>query len=304
MKQPDIPNPGKEAAQGIAADTELAPFQYLINSAATLGNKITINGKTYDFTGLGQADTAGKISDKMAQTLLDLQKEKSPEIIAQRLAELKAADPEGYAARQQLFDRIMADAQKSPLSPVSTDLQAQLQDELAKGVGFSDAKQEQQARESVRGRQVRSGIYLGAAPTSEEAKSVLSAGEQLRNERQQNALALLESGASPEDVAYRQFQQTLSNLGSFQRGETPQAQFKQVSSAGQGPVPLVGGATPTNTFDPNAAGQGISNAFDIYGIQQRYNQSQANPWMAGLSIGATGLGAIAQTNPSWFKTTP
>ncbi len=300
-KMPDIPDPGKAAQQGIAADTELAPFQYLINSAATLGNKITINGKTYDFTGLGQADTTGKISDRMAQTLLDLQKEKSPEIIAQRLAELKASDPEGYAARQQLFDRIMADAQNNPARPLSTDLQQQLQDELSKGVGFNDAKQEQQVREGVRGRQVRSGVYLGAAPTSEEAKTVLSAGESLRNQRQQNALNLLESGASPEDVAYRQFQQTLSNLGAFQAGETPQAQFKQVSSASQGPVPLVGGATPTNTFDPNAAGQGINNAFDIYGINQRYNQSQANPWLAGLSIGATTAGAMAQTNPSWFK---
>jgi len=76
MKQPKIPDPAKSAQQGIAADTELAPFQYLINSAATLGNKITINGKTYDFTGAGQSDTAGKVSDQMAQALLDLQKEK------------------------------------------------------------------------------------------------------------------------------------------------------------------------------------------------------------------------------------
>src|SRR5438067_419893 len=114
MGKAKIPNPGQAAAAGIAADTSLQPFNYLINAASTLGTPISIDGKTYDFSGLGQADTAGVVGDKMAQTLLDLQKEKSPEIIQQRLDELKAADPEGYNARKELFDKIMEDAQKNP----------------------------------------------------------------------------------------------------------------------------------------------------------------------------------------------
>src|SRR5689334_7013996 len=106
---PHIPNAGAAAAAGIQADIENQPLMYLINAAATLGNRVTIGGHTYDFTGQGQADTDGRVSDQMAQTLLDLQRETSPDIIRQRLAELQAADPEGYAARQQLFDRIMQD---------------------------------------------------------------------------------------------------------------------------------------------------------------------------------------------------
>jgi hypothetical protein len=299
-KGPKIPNPADAAVAGIQADTELQPFQYLINSAATLGQPITIDGKNYDFTGLGQADTTAKISDQMAQTLLDLQRENSPQIIAQRLAELKAADPQGYAARQQLFDRILADAQRSPGRPVSTDLQKTLQDELAKGSGFSDAKQAEQVREGVRGHQSRSGIYLGAAPASEEAKTMVNAGESLQSQRQQNALNLLQSGASPEDVAYRELQQNLANLGAFQTGETPQAQFRQVSSSANGPVSLVGGASPTNTFNPNAAGQGISNAMSNWNSQFQYNQNQANPWLAGLSLATNTVGSLANINPSWF----
>ncbi len=296
MKSPKIPNPADAAVAGIQADTELQPFQYLINAASTLGKPITIGDKTYDFTGLGQTDTTGKISDKMAQTLLDIQKTQSPAIIAQRLAELKAADPQGYAARQQLFDRIMADAQNHPDRPVSADLQQQLQDELAKGGGFSDAKQAEQVREGVRGQQSHSGVYLGAAPAAQEARTMVNAGETLQSQRQQNALNLLQSGASPEDIAYRELEQTLSNLGAFQSGETPQAQFRQVSSAGNGPVSLVPGAPQTNTFNPNAAGQGVSNAFQNYNTTWNYQQQQANPWLAGLSTLATGAGALRNIN--------
>jgi hypothetical protein len=300
-KGPKIPNPADAAVAGIQADTSLQPFKYLIDSASTLGHPITIDGKTYDFSGLGQAATTSKISDQMAQTLLDLQTEKSPAIIAQRLAELKAADPQGYAARQQLFDRIISDAQQSPNRPVSSDLQQTLQDELAKGAGFSDAKQSEQVREGVRGQQSKSGIYLGNSPTSQEAKTMVNAGESLQNQRQQDALNLLQSGSSPEDVAYRELQQNLANLGAFQTGETPQAQFRQVSSAANGPVPLVGGASPTNTFNPNAAGQGVNNAFSNWNTQFNYQNSQANPWLAGLSLAANTTGTLANINPGWFS---
>lgn len=299
-KAPKIPNAGDAAAAGIQADTALQPFQYLINAASTLGQKINIGGKDYDFTGLGAADTSGKISDSMAQTLLDLQKEKAPEIIAQRIEELKASDPQGYAARKQLFDRIIADSQANPNRPVSTDLQKSLQDELSKGAGFNDSKQEQEVRDSARGAQVMRGIYLGESPTSEEAKTVVNAGESLRSQREQNALNLLQSGSSPEDVAYRQFQQSIGNLADFTSGQSPTAQFQQVSASQSGPVSLTGQAPGTNTFNPNAGGQGASNALSMYGAQANYNNSQANPWLAGLSIAGGTIGSLKQQNPSWF----
>lgn len=302
-KQPNIPNPADAAVSGIQADAQLQPFKYLIDAASQLGVPITIDGKTYDFSGLGAADTAGKVSDQMAQTLLKLQQEKSPAIIQAQLDQLKAADPEGYAARQDLFDRIMADAQKNPLSPVSTDLQQQLQDELAKGVGFNDARQEQQVREGVRGGQVSRGIYRGNAPTSEEAQTVVNAGESLQQQRQQAALNMLESGASPQDVAYRQLQQNLGNLGAFVNGQTPSAQFGQVSAASSGPVQLYGQAPNTNTFNPNAGVQGLNNSLDIYSGQLNWNASQANPWLAGLSTATTGVGTLAKINPAWFGST-
>lgn len=299
-KAPNIPSQGAAAAAGIQADTENQPFSYLVNAAATLGAPITITGPdgkqhTYDFTGQGNADNAAAVSDKMAQTLLDIQKEKDPQIIQQRIDELKAADPQGYAARQQLFDSIMQDANTHPGRPVSDDLQKQLQDNLAKGAGFDDSRQEQQVRDTARGSQVMRGIYLGNSAASDEAKQVVGAGETLRNQRQQDSLNMLESGASPEDVAYRQMEQTYGNLGRFAAGQTPEAEFRQVSSASQPTVSLTGQAPNTNTFNPNAAQSGFNNALGVY---QGLN-GQANPWMAGLSTAATTFGSLNQKN-QWF----
>lgn len=298
--QPSIPDPGKAAVAGIQADTELQPFDYIIKALSALGQSGNVGGQNYDFTGLGNADTARKVSDQMAQTMLALQKEKSPQIIQQRIDELKAADPQGYAARKELFDRITADAQANPNRPVSQDLQNELQDQLSKGAGFDDARQEKQVRDQSRGGQVASGIFLGNAPTQQEASHVVQAGESLQSQRQQNALAMLQSGTSPEDIAYRRFQQNIGNLGNFVNGETPSAQFGQVSGAAHGPVNLTGGAPGTNTFNSGAAGQGLNNALGGYQGQLGWFGSQANPWLSGLSTGASAFGSMYQSQPGWF----
>jgi hypothetical protein len=300
-KQQTIPDPADAAVGGIEADQLLAPYNYLINAAAQMGIKYTDpDGVVHDFTGLGQADTAAVVSDQMAQTLLEIQREKSPAIIAQRLEELKIADPKGYEARQQLFDKIMADASANPDRPLSTATSQLIQDELAKGVGFSDNKQKQEVQDAVRGNQVGRGIYLGNTASSEEAKTVVGAGESLRNQRQQDALNLLQSGSAPEDVAYRQFQQTLANLGSFVNGQTPEAQFGQVSAANSGPVNFGTNGVNTNLFNPNAAGNGVSDAMQNFNTQQNYNQTQANPWLSSLSTSFNTVGTLKQINPSWF----
>ena len=291
---PEIPDPADAAVAGIQADQQLMPFNYLINAAAQMGTKYTdpTTGIVYDFTGLGQADTARVVSDQMAATLLAISKEKSPQIIAQQLEELKAADPTGYAARQGLFDKIMAEANANPDRPLANDTNNLIQAELARGVGFADDKQRREFQDTIRGNQARTGITLGNAKTSQEAKGMVQAGESLQNQRQQSALNLLSSGATPEDIAYRKLQQTLGNLGSFANGTTPEAQFGQVSSAQGGPVSFTGNGVNTNTSNPNAAGDAINNMMRNWNTTQNWNQSQANPWMGALSTGVNAGGAI------------
>jgi hypothetical protein len=285
---PKIPDPNAAAVAGAQADMELFPFQYMINNLAKMGGKATIDGKEYDFTGLGDADTAAAMSDKMAQTLLELQQQYGPEFVKQRLAELKAADPTGYAARQQLFDRIMADAEANPDRPMNQALQDLVQGELSKS-GKLDARQIQEVQQGVRGKQLRNGIFLGNAAASEEANAVVRAGENLRDQRQQQAAGILQSGVLPQDVQYRQIQQSLANLGAFTNGQNPTAQFQSVSSASNGAAPYFTGSQNQAATNGNATAQGIQDAMSLYSSNMNWANSQINPWLAGLAGGASGI---------------
>lgn len=291
---PEIPDPADAAVAGIRADQQLAPFNYLVNSAAQMGAKWTdpTTGQVFDFTGLGQSDTAKVVSDKMAATLLAISKEKSPQIIAQRIEELKAADPKGYAARQQLFDKILSEASQPSGQGLSRDTTDLIQNELARGSGFADDKQKQEFQNTIRGKQAKTGIILGNAKVNEEAQGLTQAGEALQNDRQNAALKLLESGSTPEDIGYRRMQQSLGNLASFASGTTPEAQFAQVSAGQAGPVVFGTQGQNTNTFNPNAAGQGVNNMLSNWTTTQGWNNSQSNPWLSGASTAITAAGAI------------
>jgi hypothetical protein len=286
---PSAPDYDEAARQGVYADLETYPLRYLVEAASKQGGKVTIDGNEYDFTGAGEADNAAVMSDKMAQTLLDLQRDLGPDIIKQRIEELKLADPQGYAARKDLFDRIIKDTESNPDRPLADDLQRSIVGELA-NAGKLDSRELQQVQQAVRGSQVRNNNFLGNAATAEEAGAVVKAGESLRDQQQQQALGFLESGVTPEDVQYRRIQQQLANLGAFISGETPEAQFKQLSGAGNGAVPFVGGTPNTQTTNPNAGQQGVNNALDIYTGKVNWAQNQVNPWIAGISTGVTGLG--------------
>ena len=302
-KTPEVPDYAEAARQGVYADLENYPFRYLVDAAAQTGGSYTdpSTGQVYDFTGMGNAETAGKVSDKMAQAMLDIQRSHSSQFIQQRLAELKASDPQGYAARQQLFDRIMAEAEKNPDRPLAENLQREITDTLNKG-GKLDARGEEQVREGVRGGQIERGIILGNAPTAQEASAQVQASDQMLTQRQQQALQFLQSGVSPEDVAYRRMQQNIGNLGDFTAGKTPSAQFGDLSSAGNGAAPFVGGGGSNVSLNPNAAATGANWASNIYSGQVNWANNQVNPYMAGIS---SGLGVYnAATALGYGRTTP
>lgn len=249
-----------------------------------------------DFTGLGQADVQSQMNAQMAQVLLDIQKNYGADYITQRLADLKQSDPTGYAARQQLFDKILADSKANPDRPLADDLQNSINDELSKG-GQLTGKEQEQVQQGVRGSQLKNGIFLGNAPTEQEAGAVEGAGEQLQTQRQEQAQSYLQSGVSPEDVQYRNIQQSLSNLGAFVNGQTPTAQFGSISGAQNGAAPFSLAQANSAGINTGAAeANGVNNAFSIYNAQS----SQANPFLAGLSTGASTYGALNQI----FNTAP
>jgi len=237
------------------------------------------------------------VSDQMAQVLLDIQKNYGSDYIKQRLANLKQADPEGYAGRKQLFDKIIQDSELKPDRPIATELQTQVND-ILKNSGNLDQQSLQDVQQGVRAGQVSRGIYLGNAPAAQEAKAVVQTSDALKAQQQGAAQQYLNSGISPEDVEYRRIQQSLSNLGSAINGVTPEAQFGSLSGAQNGAAPFnpVNYSTPANLNSMNqAASTGINFSNSLYQSQQ----NQANPWTA--AAGFLTAGADAANQAGWFK---
>jgi hypothetical protein len=293
-----VPDPGDAAAAGVYADLETSPFKWMIDQAAKKGEKVTIGGKVYDFTGLGEAEYQRKYSDAMAGLMLDLQKEYGPQVIDQRLKELEAADPAAFAQRKATFQNILADLDASPDRPTAERLQEQILAELNKG-GDLDPQMQNEILQSVRGGQAARGIVLGNAPAAQEAQTLTNASENMRAKRQQDAITFLTTGVAPEDVQYRREQQGLANLGAFQSGETPVAQFGQLSAAQTGVVPFYQ-VPSTQITDPNAASKGMNYASNQYAGTSDAWQNTVNPWIAGLSSAAGAMGAWSSLGGSFY----
>ena len=297
---PKISDPNEAAAAGVKRQTQLYPYEYMINALSQLGQKGTainpVTGKpvALDFTGQGTADVQNVFQGQMAKTLLDIQQGMGPQFVAQRLNELKQSDPTGYAAYQQLFEQIQQEAnQGGPNLQLSTDTQNQIQNVLQASKQLTP-EELSQVQQGVRGNQVQSGLYLGAMPAQQEASAVVNALDQKQAGAQKEAQSFLQAGISPSDIQYRKTQQDMANLGAFIAGQNPTAQFSSIAGAGQGaaPYPDTGYSTPTMNLG-QMAGQGIQEANQAYGIQNQYSQSQANPYMAGLSTALQGASTAA-----------
>lgn len=291
---PTPPDPSAAAVAGGLADTSNFPFQYIINSLAETGGNANIGGTNYDFTGLGNADQSNQVSDQMAQTLLDIQNNYGSAYITQRLADLKQSDPAGYAARQQLFDQIQQSAQQNPDRPLADDLQTQINNTLQTS-GQLDAEGKNEVSQGIRAQQSDNGITLGNAATSQEADAQVQAADQLQNQQQGTALSYLESGTSPQDVAYRRIQQSLSNLGAFSNNQTPEAEFGSLSGAQNGAAPVneVNYSSPAS-INTGSSVTGLNFANSLFGQQSGAALQQSNPWLAGLTLGTSGIGAANQ----------
>lgn len=304
MDSPHIPDPNQAAQAGAIADVANFPFKAYIDALAQTGGKATINGQTYDFTGLGNAQQNAQMSDKMAQALLDIQKNYGSGYIQQRLRDLQQADPNGYAARKQLFDKIISDAQANPNRPMAQDLQNEVQSLLGQGSNLTTGpgSETEQVQQQVRGHQVGNGIFLGNAPAAQEADAVVNAGDAQQQSRQKEALDFLGSGVSPEDVTYRRIQQSLSNLGNAINGTTPQAEFGSLTGAQGGAAPFNPGSVSEPGLNPNAGLYGMKNAADIYSGNVNWSATQANPWTVGLSTLTNGASALKSMGYNPFST--
>jgi len=297
---PDLPPaPDYAAAQtaGVVADAKTLPYRNMIEAARKLGQKITVKNpetgamEEVDFTGLGDADISGQYSDKMAAKVLEIQQKYGPEFIKSAKEQLAASDPQGVAARQRLFDEVMADQDRQPDLTLSKTIQQQMLDELNQG-GATDAATNREIEQFLTAQQSARGGGYGKADEYERAMGVGQAAEARKAQRKQQALAFLTSGATPDDVSFRRGQQNKANLSAFLSGTTPTAQFQQLSGAQQQAAPFVaqGGVNQ----NPNAGAQGAQFAQNVWQTQANNAAQEANPWLQGIGLGLKGIGTVAQ----------
>ena len=192
----DAPNVAGANEAGVWADAETLAIRKLINNAAkfgkkidlqvptfdSAGNKTGVKSVTYDFTGYSDADAtreeldfASESADKMAATMLEVQKKYGKDFVTQRTEELKAADPTGYEVREMLGEKAKR----------GLELGSQLSPEMA-----AQVEEREQAAQAARGN-----IY-GTAPAAAEAMSMGDAGFRLEQQRLANAASFL-SGTTP-----------------------------------------------------------------------------------------------------------
>lgn len=285
----DPPDPAQGYVAGIREDLAGLPAKRLIEALALLGDKGTVNipgrgDQEFDFTGLGEADYQRQYADQLTGQLLAMQRELGPAYVEQRLKELELSDPEGAAMRRQLWGTIQQGVADGPTArPGAEALQEQILADLERG-GTLDEATSSKVTQGVLGNQVARGNWMGNAPATEEATALTQAGEAQNTKAQQAALLFLTTGVSPEEAALREEQQNLANIGAFLSGETPTAQFGQVSGAQNQSVPFsTPGANNLPGVNPNAGWQGVNYANSVYGLNQQARAGTVNPWVAGLS---------------------
>ena len=298
-------DPAASYIEGLEEDLLNSPFTREIQVASSLGKPVTIDGVTYDFSGLGDADYQAKYQREMAKAMLALQQKYGPQIIEQRNIELQRADPEGYAARVDYFNRVMNQLNAPGVAPEGTQAAADLiQERLDRGTTL-DPTLDREVRNRVRGSQVARGNDLGQAAATQEAQVLNAAGEKQYSDAQAQAAAFLQAGADPESYVDRDTFQDISDLAAFLSGESPTAQYGSLSSAGRGAVPWQTGGPLPDSYNPNAGAQRVNQNQQIGNYIQNYNNQQVAPWAAALGTGAQALNtwsAFQKPNTNPFQT--
>jgi hypothetical protein len=236
-----------------------------------------------NFAGNSTADIQGTLMQQQIQGQLANAAQYDPQFIANKLAEEQQANPQGVAARADLYDQIQKQINTPPTSPVADTMNQQVQTQVNAGSGLTP--EEQAALDS------QVGAQGGNNPNFSTALTTGFAGQTRAQNNANEGASWLSSGETPADIQYRAEQQNLANLSSYISGQTPESQFSQLSGAQSTATPSYSN-TPQPSFNLGAGQQGQQAAITQYGQQTQQAESQANPWSAGLSS-VLGVGRLA-----------
>ena len=174
---PPTPSVRETTIAGESAAIETLPARRVIAAAAKAGKgpgTVTVDGKVipYDFTDIGDLDlqavdleAQGRAARGLAQHALDVQREFSREFALLAEENLKATDPDRYAAQEELGRQMLS--------------------ELLAGRDLTD-QQSRNVEQSVRRAQSARGNVLGPANIAQESLAKFDVGEKLRQQRLAN----------------------------------------------------------------------------------------------------------------------
>ena len=178
-------------------------------------------------------------ADFYANMMLGLQQEYGDQFIDEALQQLEQADPQGFAARDALYNEVMGDVGGTSESYGGAKmLQHSIMQDLAAG-GRLDPQTRREVIQGTRGAQAARGNVLGDANAFAEAMEIGDAAYQRRSAAQQRMQDFLVSGAAPEDIGYEHDQRVKENLGGFLEGRSPLDDFSKLGDANKGAAPVL-----------------------------------------------------------------
>ena len=263
------------------------------NAAATAAKIASLNQQITkiqgahpnSFAGYSTADIQRKLLGEQAAGQLANAQKYDAGFIDSAAKQEAQANPQGVAARGQLYKDIQSQIANPPQSPVAETMNKQVGERVAAGSGLTPEEQavlDASVNNTVTGTSGNTPNFGAALTTGFEGQARQAGNDQA-------GAAWLASGNTPGDIQYRSEQQDLSNLSKYVNGQTPEAQFGQLSGAASGPTPTTPNV-PQPGVNFNAGTQGANAALNAYDQQTQ----QASPWMAGLS-GVLGAANVASS---------
>jgi len=277
----------------VAAEWEAGGQYAKLGKPKISTQKVKVPGheETADFTGYGAADVQGTVARQYADVGQTLSEKYGTQFAEEAAREARLADPEGYTARQTMYDQIQQELERTPERPVADLLDKQVSDQLNAGARLDPMAQDVLRAAVADAQSARNQSGTTDAEFAAPMETGL-AGERRKQAGISTANRWLASGATPEDAEYRRQQQNMANLSAFISGQSPVAQFPQLSAAQQGTTPVVNGPA-----QPQMAGANVqaANQFALgnwnTAMQQAINTP--NSWMTGISAALKASSAIA-----------
>lgn len=229
---------------------------------------------------------------------MQLQKEYLPQLMAQQQEQQNAARMQELETIQKFGPQLKSAIEN--INPQETKLKQLLGDRATSEFQLGSQLDPQGARDmqqAVRMGQTARGMTQGQAPLSEEARITYEQGQNMKNQRTQNAFNYL---ALPQ---FNALQALNLGQGAYSQGQQVLGGAAQQGTQGMGMVPSRGSSLIDMSGLGQAFGQESQNvanqnqmAMQQWGAMNSNAQNQGSPWMnllpmAGMA-GAMGLSAL------------